>query len=332
MVVFSSPGAGRKLSLPAPLPSLMIRASLPGRRPLATALALLLTAGPLPAAELVTLVRNKISAGDLRTGAAAVEDYQRKQGVDTEYLNAVGWLARGAEMLRQPELAERYVAELRKEIREEKKEWLTALGAAIEVEGRLRAAREGRGAAVRFWEDEFGRARDVGLRARIRKNINLLALEGQPAPEIARSDFAGPAPRSLAESKGQPVLIFLWAHWCGDCKAQAASLSRVWQKYRPKGLVLLAPTRYFGTVAGGKEAPAAEEKEHLTKTWKEAYAGLEDVPIAIDAQALERYGVAAYPTFALVDRKGAVRLYTPTRLSEAELSRQIELLLAEAEK
>ena len=309
-----------------------IRAFLPRGRFVAASIALLLATAPLSAAELVTLVRSKISAGDLRTGAAAVEDYQRKQGVDAEYLNAVGWLARGAETLRQPELAERYVAELRKEIREEKKEWLSPLGAAIEVEGRLRATREGRGAAVRFWEDEFARAKDVGLRARIRKNINLLALEGQPAPEFDRADFAGPAPRALADDKGKPVLLFLWAHWCGDCKAQAASLSRVWQKYRPKGLVLLAPTRYFGTVAGGKEAPAAEEKEHLSKTWKEAYAGLEDVPIAIDGKALERYGVAAYPTFALVDRKGLVRLYTPTRLSEAELSRQIELLLAEPEK
>ena len=33
-------------------------------------------------------------------------------------------------------------------------------------------------------------------------------------------------------------------------------------------------------------------------------------------------------TFALVDRKGVVRLYTPTRLSEAELSRRIEELLS----
>jgi hypothetical protein len=43
-----------------------------------------------------------------------------------------------------------------------------------------------------------------------------------------------------------------------------------------------------------------------------------------------RYGASATPTFALIDRKGVVRLYTPTRLSEAELSRRIDELLAEA--
>src|ERR1051326_7517539 len=49
----------------------------------------------LHAAALVSLVRLKLSAGDLPSGIAAVEDYKRDTGVDAEYLNAVGWLARG---------------------------------------------------------------------------------------------------------------------------------------------------------------------------------------------------------------------------------------------
>lgn len=297
---------------------------------LLTALAaVLLPATTAPAAELVTLVRSKISAGDLRTGAHALEDYKRKSGIDAEYLNALGWLARGAEMLRQPELAARLLAELRAEVKEEKKEWLTPLGAAIEVEGRLRAAREGRGAALRYWDEELARAKDPGLRARIRKNMNLLSLEGSPAPALEGREFAGPAPRPLAEYKGKPLLLFFWAHWCGDCKAQAAALTRVAEKYRPQGLVLLAPTRLFGTAAENKEATPEAEKEHQGKIWKEAYPGLQEIPVPIDAAGLERYGVAAYPTFALVDRQGVVRLYTPTRLSEAELSQQLDKLLAE---
>ena len=89
----------------------------------------------MAAGELVRTVRNKLSAGDLASGAAAVEEYKRKNGVDAEYLDAVGWLARGAEMLRRPDEAAAYVAELRREIREEKAELLSPLGAAIEVEG-----------------------------------------------------------------------------------------------------------------------------------------------------------------------------------------------------
>jgi len=281
------------------------------------------------AGELVRTVRNKLSAGDLASGAAAAEEYKKKNGVDAEYLDAVGWLARGAEMLRQPDVAAAYVAELRREIREEKAELLSPLGAAIEVEGKLRAARDGRKAGVRFLEEEFARAKDVGLRARIYRTINMLSLEGQRAPELNISNFIGPQPSSLSALKGKPVLLFLWAHWCGDCKAQAETLATVTKKYRPQGLVVMAPTRFYGTGAQGKSATPAEEKTHMEKVWAESYPGLADVPITIDEATMVRYGVAATPTFALIDRKGIVRFYSPTRLSETELSRRIEAVLAE---
>jgi thiol-disulfide isomerase/thioredoxin len=281
------------------------------------------------AGELVRLVRLKLSAGDLASAVSAVEDYKEKHGVDAEYLDAVGWLARGAEMLKQPDAAAAYVAELRREIREEKPDLLIPLGAAIEVEGKLRAAREGRGSALRFLEEEFARAKDVALRSRIRKNINLLSLEGQTAPDLNKTDFIGTEPPSPAALKGKPALLFLWAHWCGDCKAQAGMLGRVLRKYRSQGLVVIAPTRYYGTGAENKPATPAEEKAHMAKVWSEVYAGLEGVSVPIDTDTMVRYGVSATPTYALIDRKGVVRFYSPTRLSEAELSRRIEALLTE---
>lgn len=299
-----------------------------------TILAALLALTCLPVfaqpSELVRLIRNKLSAGDLESGAAAAEEYKKKSGVDTTYLDAVGWLARGAEMLKQPEAAAAYVAELRREIREEKSDVLAPLGAAIEVEGKLRAAREGRKPAIRFLEEELARAKDTGLRARIRKTINLLSLEGQPAPELTLTNVIGKDAPTLASLKGKPVLLFLWAHWCGDCRAQAATLSTVWQKYRAKGLIVIAPTRFYGTGEQNKTATPAEEKAHLEKVWAESYKGLEDVPIPIDTEMMVRYGVSATPTFVLIDRKGIVRFYSPTRLSEAALSKRIEAVLAEA--
>jgi thiol-disulfide isomerase/thioredoxin len=203
------------------------------------------------------------------------------------------------------------------------------LGAAIEVEGKLLAAREGRGSALRFLAEEFASAKDVALRSRIRKNINLLSLEGQPAPDLDKTDFIGAEPPSLASLKGKPALLFLWAHWCGDCKAQAGMLSRVLRKYRAQGLVVIAPTRYYGTGAENKPATPAEEKAHMAKVWAEVYAGLEGVSIPIDTGMMAHYGVSSTPTYALIDRKGIVRFYSPTRLTEAELSRRIEAVLAE---
>lgn len=298
------------------------------RKALLVSLALTFVAGGSYAGDLVRIVRYKLSAGDLPSGIAAVEEYKKATGVDPEYLDAVGWLARGSEMLRRPELAAQYVAELRREIPAEKDEVIVPLGAAIEVEARLLATQKGRGAAIRYLQNELAHATAVPLRSRINKNINLLSLEGQPAPSLDGTEFISAPPPSLASLRGKPVLLFFWAWGCGDCKAQAVPLARVWQKYRDKGLALVTATRMYGTVDDKPATPEAE-KAKMAQVWKETYAGIDGVPALISTEAMVTWGASATPTFALLDKKGIVRLYAPTRLSEGELSRRIEEVLAE---
>jgi len=298
--------------------------------PLAVAFVVSLWPVTASAGDLVRGVRGKLSAGDLSSGQAAVEAYRAKSGVDPEYLDAVGWLARGAQMLGRPDLASSYVVELRREIREERPGLLLPLGAAIEVEGKLRLAGEGRGAAIRFLEAELGRAKDTALRSRIRKSLNVLTLEGEPAPALGLSDHVGPAPRPLAELKGRPALLFLFAQWCGDCKAEAPALARLASTYGSRGLSVIAATRLYGPGSDGTPATPAEEKEGIGRTWRESYPGLEAVPIVVDTETMVRYGASATPTYALVDRKGIVRFYAPTRVAESELARRIEDVLSEA--
>lgn len=285
-------------------------------------LPLLLMLAPA-SASVISDVRFKLSAGDLSSAEALVEDYHRANGTNSEYAAAVSWLARGALTLGQTDTAARYLAETKTLVAELLKtkpvdddNFLeTAAGASIEVAARIMAARGNRGKAVAFLESELPQWKTWWIAARIHKNLDLLTLEGQPAPELD------------AAYRGSPVLLFLWAHWCSDCKAQSPVVARLKQKYEARGLRVLAPTRRYGDVPKVDHPTAEQEDQEIEHVWKTSYAALDGAPHPISETMMLRYGVSSTPTLVLIDRQGIVRMYRPTRMTEAELSQRIEAVL-----
>jgi thiol-disulfide isomerase/thioredoxin len=286
---------------------------------------------PTPAAptrpDVVRIVRLKLSAADLASAEAWTEDYKRDYGADATWLDARAWLARGAWMLREPEKALAFAREVRAAIGEPNPETLIAFGAALEIEGRLRAEREGNAAGARFFKEAVQLSGDVAFRSRMWKNVNRLELVGQAAPEIAATDLIGAKPATLAALRGRPVLLYFWADGCGDCKASAPTLARLRERFVPRGLAIIAPTRLYGPGRDGKPAMPADEKAAIAATRATTYARLPDLPVPVDTETMVRYGASATPTFVLVDRDGIVRLYEPTRLTFDALAAAIEPLL-----
>ncbi len=284
-----------------------------------------------PGARLVTSVRNKLSAGDLRSAESLAEAWRETQGDDGSYLLALSWVARGAVLLHEFDRAEAYTVEVRKRcearmargVRPDADDSLEiALGAAIEVEAQVLARTKGKADAMRFLRGELARYdAPVSLRSRIGKRMNLTALVGQPAPEIVVEDHAGTVPPTLASLRGKPVLVYVWDKGCGDCRAQASTLSRVAAKYADRGLVVYPLTRYY------VKTDLPREKALLDSTWAADYAKIGPAPLAISTASMERYGGSSTPTFAFVDRKGIVRGYLPYRLTEAAFDAEIAKIL-----
>ena len=169
----------------------------------------------------------------------------------------------------------------------------------------------------------------TSIRTRIQKNLNLLSLEGTVAPALDTSEYLGSAPPALGSLKGKPVILFFWAHWCGDCKAQVPVLASLLQRYGDLGLTLVGPTQRYGYVGGGKTATADEEKRYIDQVRQTAYGALPGMPVPITSANHDRYGVSTTPTIVLVDRSGKVRLYHPGRMSEEALEPHIRRLMAQ---
>lgn len=64
---------------------------------------------------------------------------------------------------------------------------------------------------------------------------------GTQAPPFTALTLDTPArPRSLADYKGQVVLVNVWATWCAPCRAEMPSIEQLYKEYAPKGLKVVA--------------------------------------------------------------------------------------------
>src|SRR5579875_49515 len=60
----------------------------------------------------------------------------------------------------------------------------------------------------------------------------------RPVPELSFIDGDGRV-RSLAEFKGRPVLLNIWATWCLPCRKEMPSLDRLQARYEPAQLIVV---------------------------------------------------------------------------------------------
>jgi len=285
--------------------------------------------------NIIADVRAEIAKQDFARGERILAAHRSAHGVTPEMLEALSWLSRGALAAKQWEKAENYAREtydlahsaLEGRSVDQEPHLPIALGAAMEVQAHVRAERGERSEAVYFLQRELETYKDTSLYKRIQKNIHLLSLEGQPAPALDLSEALGGSVPSLGEMKGRVVLLFFWAHWCPDCKAEAPILAKLLDKYGSQGLSVLAPTQRYGYIRSGQTASPDEERRHIVQVRDGYYGFLGNESVPLGEANLKRYGVSTTPTLVLVDRQGIVRLYHPGQMSEEDLEAAIRRFL-----
>jgi thiol-disulfide isomerase/thioredoxin len=287
-------------------------------------------------AGIVDDVRFALAQNNFSAAESALNSYRSQQGVTAEYLDACSWLARAALDRGQYDQAAAYAKQTKSLMLEQLKQrpldadphLPVALGAALEVQSQVLAERGQRSQAIALLQAALRSYGNTSIHDRLQKNLNLLSIQGKLAPPLRAQEFLGAKLPLPAQLKGSPVLLFFWAHWCGDCKAEAPIITQLRSEFSGKGLQVIGPTRLYGYTAQIEHASASDELRYIDAVRHRFYAGLLDMPVPISKYNFDTYGASTTPTLVLLDRMGKVAMYHPGALPYDQLRAEIEKVVA----
>jgi thiol-disulfide isomerase/thioredoxin len=162
-------------------------------------------------------------------------------------------------------------------------------------------------------------------------------LVGHPAPELRDiKAWKNGGPVTLAGLRGKVVLLDFWGYWCGPCMASMPELMKLHDRFKDKGLVIIA-------VHDDSIASIAEMDQKVETARKGIWGG-RDLPflVALDGGGRTRipgtgifirgatdaaYNVSFYPTTLLIGKDGTVLREFEIDDPPAEVEKVIESAL-----
>lgn len=143
-------------------------------------------------------------------------------------------------------------------------------------------------------------------------------LQGQPAPNLEFTAFNGEFDGqrfSLADLRGNVVVVNLWASWCVECEKEAALLEQTWRDYRDRGVWFIG-VDYLDI---DSEALVYIERFGIT------YPNGPD----IGSQIYQDYRASGVPETFFIDREGIIRHVQIGPVTQPQLHGLLDQLLAE---
>lgn len=141
---------------------------------------------------------------------------------------------------------------------------------------------------------------------------------GLPVPAYRTVSLSGDSV-SLADQRGEVVLLNVWATWCHPCRDEIPELRTIHKKYEQRGLHLVGVT---------VDAEGAEENiREFMKEFEMTYPVWLDPAERISTQFL----VVGVPATFLIDRRGVLRWRKtgPVQPNDTTLTAAIERALAD---
>ncbi len=133
---------------------------------------------------------------------------------------------------------------------------------------------------------------------------------GSTIPEISGLDHDDQK-HSLNDLRGRVVVLTFSGDWCGPCKAMYPQLRELREKYESKGLSVVSVVT-DKTIDTLRQAIA--EKDITWRCWWDGE----------DGKIVSRWGITAFPSIFVVDRKGIIRF---KNVRDKPLEKAVQFLL-----
>jgi cytochrome c biogenesis protein CcmG/thiol:disulfide interchange protein DsbE len=140
-------------------------------------------------------------------------------------------------------------------------------------------------------------------------------IAGEPAPELELPRLSGNGTGSLADYRGQVVVLNFWASWCEPCREESPLLQRWHERIAKRGATVLG-------------VDALDEIGHARAFIDEyglTYPMLRDG----DGSSREPFGILGFPETFVIDREGRIAAIQRGPVTADFMRERVEPLLRE---
>lgn len=134
----------------------------------------------------------------------------------------------------------------------------------------------------------------LGTRSRVASPDLLLPepVDRIPAPMFTLPSLRGPEVISLADFRGQVVVLNFFASWCAPCALEAADFGRAWQQTRDQAVAFIGI--------------AIQDTEPAARAFLERHAVPYPAVFDRDGSIMRAYDVTGIPTTVFIDPVGRI--------------------------